>query len=227
MIFLYAGLILLLFSAQIVDVLGYQFRCNKNRMSWPKSTAISGVLFYLARLGLMFYATLQAMLREAIGLSIELIDKLSIAGMIMALIYLLIIRENSYLAGIIQLLVKKTRMFKVESEELNIKYANFSKVKIDLKLVAYSFLTNFFVIFCSLLPVNLVHFFPSFSMSLVYVSQILTVVAGFSWYALQEPRIIDYINLGKFDNCFQSLVLGKILSLIAITLSVLVFLLCL
>jgi hypothetical protein len=212
-VFVYVGLITLVSASQIIDALGYKFRCNKNKNSWPNSTAISGILFYLARLGFMLYVTLLAILHEALSIKIETLNIVTLIGLCFAVIYLLLAKRNNLLAKATLFCIGTLRIFKNEPAEMEINYDKTKDLILDKKLLAYSFLVNFFVLFCNLLPVNLVVIFPKMGMSLVYLSQMLSVVAGLSWYILQEPKIVDSLTASKFDDCYRSLVLGKIASI--------------
>jgi hypothetical protein len=223
-VFVYVGLIALVSASQIIDALGYKFRCNKNKNSWPNSTAISGILFYLARLGFMLYVTLLAILHEALSIKIETLNIVTLIGLCLAMMYLLLAKRNNLLAKVTLFFIGALRVFKNEPAEMEINYNKTENSMLDKKLLVYSFIVNFFVLFCNLLPVNLVVIFPKMGMSLVYFSQMLSVVGGLSWYILQEPKIVDNLTASKFDDCYRSLVLGKVASL-AVTIALLVGLL--
>jgi hypothetical protein len=211
---IYASLIALVAASQIVDVLGYKFRCNKDKPSLSTSTAIAGMLFYVARLGFMLYVTLQAILHEALRLPIHTLNKVTLCGVLLALGYLSIAKRHTTLTKITLGWMSVLQIFKNQKSQLSIDHAYSRTIVLDRRLLAYSFFINFFILFCNLLPVNLVSVLPNMGMSLVYLSQMLSVIAGVTWYILQEPKIVESLNASKFDACYYSLIFGKTASLI-------------
>jgi hypothetical protein len=219
---MYVCMVILLLGSQILDVLGYKFRCNKNKLSWTNSTAIAGILFYMSRLCFMLYVMIIAMMHEVLKIDIVILDELSIVGMILMIAYLYLMRRNNFLVKIVLITIEKFNIFKQKNIHINMDHEN-KKIMMDKKLFTYSFLVSFFVIFCGLFPVNLIKIFPNAGMSLVYISNALSAIAGLSWHVLQEPKIVDNLNLGNFDECYKSLVAGKVISLIATSLILIVF----
>jgi hypothetical protein len=220
---LYIVLVLMVIASQIFDVLGYKFRCNKDKTSLPNTTAIAGILFYISRLGFMLYVMILAMLHEILKIDLFTLNAISIIGMTVVVVYVYVMKSNNILSNIIFYAVNKFGIFKQKNISINIEYNFFKNLKLDKKLFLYSLLVNFFVLFCGLFPVNLIKIYPNIGMSLVYFSNAISAIAGLSWYLLQEPRIVDKINASKHEECYKSLIFGKISSLLATIACLLIF----
>jgi hypothetical protein len=215
-------LILTLITSQIFDVIGYKFRCNKNEISLSSTTAIAGILFYISRLTFMLYVMALAMLHEVLKVSIFTLDVISIIGMTIVMAYVYIFKNNNILSEIIFFMIKKIGLFE-KNFSIDIKHNFLDAIKLDKKLFIYSLVVNFFVVFCGLFPVNLIQIYPNMGMSLVYFSNALSAIAGLSWYLLQEPRIVNKINANEHDECYKSLIFGKISSLLATIACLIIF----
>lgn len=157
-----------------------------------------------------------AIYSESFNISLKNINYCSLIGVCLSIIYLLVDKKLKIFNYLVNIGLKKTKLFKIQINTSDIEYLSFKNSKKDKKLILVSFVASFFIIFCCLLPINLAYFFPNYKLSVVYFSQILGVVAGLTWYIYQDPILVNKLNSGKFDEAYVSLCCGKILSLLVI-----------